>query len=211
MYALFVIFSPILASLPSFRSVFQLFFFIKISFRSVDTSTFCFDACDVFVFTDLSIALASTQAKLMVIIQLCQRNSNRLEESGREVSPLCKIFAPITEDVSMNWDYTPVHLIESVENCWLCMRQCLKSSTYSHVIHCALAITQAIGNNASVKHWIMCNCKLQSLPLSCAGYNFYWLDEVNRSIAVPASRCNNCTGYTYLSQFSCTPHMLQPI
>ncbi|XP_072048156.1 LOW QUALITY PROTEIN: vacuolar protein sorting-associated protein 8 homolog [Amphiura filiformis] len=33
---------------------------------------------------EMSIALARTQAKLMVIIQLCQRNSNRLEESGRE-------------------------------------------------------------------------------------------------------------------------------
>ena len=49
----------------------------------------------MFVLTDLSIALASTQTKLMVIIQLCQRNSNRLEESGREVSPRCKIFALI--------------------------------------------------------------------------------------------------------------------
>ena len=28
----------------------------------------------------------------------------------------------------------------------------------------------------------MCNRSLPSLPLSCTGFNFYWLDEVNRSI-----------------------------
>ena len=32
------------------------------------------------------------------------------------------------------------------------------------------------------KHWIMCNCKLPSLPLSCTDYNFYWLNEVNWGI-----------------------------
>ena len=79
-------------------------------------------------------------------------------------------------------NYTPVHLVESVENCGLCMRHFLASSSYAHVMHCALAITRVIGYDASIKHWIMRNCKLPSLPLSCTGYNFYWLDEVNRSI-----------------------------
>ena len=62
-------------------------------------------------------------------------------------------------------NYTPVHLIESVENWGLCMRQCLASSSYVHVMHFVLAITRAIGQDASVKHWIMRNCKLLSLPL----------------------------------------------
>ena len=48
--------------------------------------------------------------------------------------------------------YTPVHLVESVENCGLCMRQCLASSSYAHVMHCALAIRHEIGKDASVKH-----------------------------------------------------------
>ena len=50
----------------------------------------------------------------------------------------------------------------SVENCGLCMRQCLASSSYAHVMHCALVITCMIGYYTSVKHWIMRNCKLPS-------------------------------------------------
>ena len=30
----------------------------------------------------------------------------------------------------------------------------------------------------------ICNCKLSSLPLSCTNYNFYWFNEVNRSIVM---------------------------
>ena len=30
----------------------------------------------------------------------------------------------------------------------------------------------------------MHNCSLPSFPLSCTGFNFYWLDEVNRSITI---------------------------
>ena len=56
------------------------------------------------------------------------------------------LFNPIP-----NSDYTPVLLVESVENCGLCMRQCLASSSYAHVMHCALAITRAVGYDASVK------------------------------------------------------------
>ena len=86
--------------------------------------------------------------------------------------------------VETQYIYTPFHLVESVENCWLCMRQCLAFSSYTQVMHCALAITLAVEYDASVKHWIMRNRSLPSLPLSCTGYNFYWLDEVNRSIVV---------------------------
>ena len=51
-------------------------------------------------------------------------------------------------------NYTPVHwhFVESVENCGLCLRQCLASSNYAHVMHCALATTRANGCDASVKH-----------------------------------------------------------
>ena len=77
------------------------------------------------------------------------------------------------------------------------MRQCLASSSYVHVMHGALAITRAIGYDATVKHWIMRNCKLPSLPLSCTGYNFYWLDEVNRirqfiMLFYTIIDCNSC-------------------
>ena len=81
--------------------------------------------------------------------------------------------------------YTSFHLVESVENCGLCMRQCLAFSSYAQVMHCALAITRALDYDASVKHWIIHNWK-PSLPLSCTGYNLYWLDEVNRSIVTVA-------------------------
>ena len=80
------------------------------------------------------------------------------------------------------WIYTPVHLIESVENYSLCMRRCLLCSSIMSVTHSALAFMHANRTDASAKHRIMCNCKLPSLPLSCTGCKFYWLDDVNWSI-----------------------------
>ena len=40
-----------------------------------------------------------------------------------------------------DWCYTPVHLVESVENYALCMRRCLLCSSNMNVTHCALAFT----------------------------------------------------------------------
>ena len=47
--------------------------------------------------------------------------------------------------------YTPVHLVESVENCKLCMRQYLACSSYANVMHRELAITRALRYDASAK------------------------------------------------------------
>ena len=46
--------------------------------------------------------------------------------------------------IRVNFD-TPVHLVESVENCGLCMRRYLACSSYANVIHRELAITRALG------------------------------------------------------------------
>ena len=97
-------------------------------------------------------------------------------------------------------EHTPVHLIESVENCGLCMRRCLAFSSYAQVMHCALGIMRALDYDASVKHWIMRNCKLPSLPLSCTGYNFYWLDEMNRGIA--CKQCAMFNSYTLRTHYA---------
>ena len=78
--------------------------------------------------------------------------------------------------------YTPVHLVESVENCGLCMRWCFECSSYTNVTLCALALTRAICCDASAKHKITRDCKLPSLALSCTGCKVYWLNKVNWSI-----------------------------
>ena len=48
--------------------------------------------------------------------------------------------------------YTPVHLVESVENYALCMRQCLLCSSNMSVAHSELAFTHANRTDASAKH-----------------------------------------------------------
>ena len=78
--------------------------------------------------------------------------------------------------------YTPVHLVESVENCGLYMRRYLACSSCANVMHQELTITRVLRYDASARDYIMRNRSLPSLPLSCTGFNFYWLDEVNRSI-----------------------------
>ena len=80
--------------------------------------------------------------------------------------------------------YTPVHLVESVENCRLCMRRYLACSSYANVMHRELAITRVLRHDASARDLIMRNCILPSLPLSCTGFNFYRLEEVNRSVVL---------------------------
>ena len=47
--------------------------------------------------------------------------------------------------------YTPVHLVESVENCVLCMRRYLACSSYANVMHRELAITRALRYDASAR------------------------------------------------------------
>ena len=47
--------------------------------------------------------------------------------------------------------YTPVHLVESVENCGLCMRRYLACSSYANVMHRELAITRALRYGASAR------------------------------------------------------------
>ena len=69
--------------------------------------------------------------------------------------------------------YIPVHLVESVENYALCMRRCPLCSSNLSVTHNALAFTRANRTNAGAK--------LLSLPLSCTGCKFYWLDDLNWS------------------------------
>ena len=82
------------------------------------------------------------------------------------------------------WQLYSVHLVESVENCGLSMRRYLACSSYANVMHRELAITRALRYDVSARDYIMRNRSLPSLPLSCTGFNFYWLDEVNRSISV---------------------------
>ena len=82
--------------------------------------------------------------------------------------------------------YTPVHLVESVGNCELCMRWCPAFSSYTHAMHCELVIMHELVNDACVKHEIKRSCKLPSLPLLCTGYNFLLTQqggqEYNRSL-----------------------------
>ena len=47
--------------------------------------------------------------------------------------------------------YTPVHLVESVENCGLCMRWYLACSSYAKVMHQELAIMRALRYDASAR------------------------------------------------------------
>ena len=48
--------------------------------------------------------------------------------------------------------YTPpVHLVESVENCGLCLRLYLACSSYANVMHRELAITSALRYDASAR------------------------------------------------------------
>ena len=46
---------------------------------------------------------------------------------------------------------TPVHLVESVENCGLCMRRYLVCSSYANVMHQELAITRALRYDTSAR------------------------------------------------------------
>ena len=47
--------------------------------------------------------------------------------------------------------YTPVHLVESVENCGLCIRRYLACRSYANVMHRELAITRALHFDASAR------------------------------------------------------------
>ena len=49
-------------------------------------------------------------------------------------------------------DFTPVHLVESVENYALCMRRCLLRKSNISVTYSALAFTRANRADASAKH-----------------------------------------------------------
>ena len=77
--------------------------------------------------------------------------------------------------------YSPVHLVESVGYCGLCIRQCLAWISYAHVMYCELVITRSLCYDASAKHKIMSNCRLPSLTLSCAGYNFLLTSQGEQS------------------------------
>ena len=77
---------------------------------------------------------------------------------------------------------TPVHLVESVENCGLQKRWCIACSSYMNVTHCALGVTRTVCHDARAKHWIMHNRRLPTCLISCTGYNVYWLDKVYRSM-----------------------------
>ena len=48
--------------------------------------------------------------------------------------------------------YTPVHLVESVENCGLCVRRCLACSSCANVMYRGLAITRVLRYDASARH-----------------------------------------------------------
>ena len=48
-------------------------------------------------------------------------------------------------------DYNPVHLVESVENCGLCMRRYLACKSYTNVMHRELAITRVLRYDASAR------------------------------------------------------------
>ena len=47
--------------------------------------------------------------------------------------------------------YTPVHLVESVENYGLCMRRYLACSSYASVMYREVAITRALRYDASTR------------------------------------------------------------
>ena len=47
--------------------------------------------------------------------------------------------------------YTPVHLVESVENCGLCTRRYLARRSYANVMHRELAITRALRYDVSAR------------------------------------------------------------
>ena len=49
------------------------------------------------------------------------------------------------------YSYTPVHLIESVENCGLCMRRYLACSSYAFIMHRELAIKGALHYDTSAR------------------------------------------------------------
>ena len=66
-----------------------------------------------------------------------------------------KIYGPQVETKLLlisNTIYTPVHLVESVENYALCMRRCLLCSSNVSIRHSALAFTRANRTDASAKH-----------------------------------------------------------
>ena len=84
-----------------------------------------------------------------------------IEPEGREYSDL------VWSGVCQLRVKTHLHLVESVRNCRLCMRQCHACSSYMH---------------AHIMHWTplwrhhwassYSQCKLLSLPLSCMSYDF---------------------------------------
>lgn len=53
------------------------------------------------VVSDLTVEFGEVQAVLLVIIQLCQRNSNKMDEAGREVIHHA-IFSGLQELLSVN-------------------------------------------------------------------------------------------------------------
>ena len=71
------------------------------------------------------------------------------------VDTLAKAYFPSSVDSTVKHftviEYTPVHLVESVENCGLCMRQYLACSSYANIMHRELAITCALCYDASAR------------------------------------------------------------
>ena len=79
-------------------------------------------------------------------------------------------------------NYNPVHLAKSVGNWGLPMRlhACMHAAVTQTKMYCALCISCSVCYYASAKYWVTLNSNLPSL--SCTGCNFYWRDEVSRSI-----------------------------
>ena len=95
--------------------------------------------------------------------------------------------------------FCAVHFVKAVGNCGLCMRQCLACSSYAHVVHCTLVITQALRYDVSAKHEIMDKCKLMSLPIWCTGYNFSLTQQGERSISRTCYSHGCCNNHIQLT------------
>ena len=82
---------------------------------------------------------------------MCRQLCNRITKNYKTLfHTMCTKLQTTREWCCALW-YTPVHLVESVENCGLCMRWYLVCSSYANVMHRELAIMRALRYDANVR------------------------------------------------------------
>ena len=135
-----------------FHSFGVIFTFLEWNFSLLERfSLFWVNGVSLILFTLLHLESSLSKSKSTCILNsnqdalwdMCKLSMDHLQMSILHLDwmPLCMVHF-----------YTPVHLVESVENCGLCVRRRLACSSYANVMHCGLAILRALRYDTSARH-----------------------------------------------------------